>query len=177
MKLLDFCLAALSGFLLILAFPKFNVEIVAWAALVPLFWSLRGKSPAQAALLGFVAGFAFFTGLLPWIYNVLTQYGHLPGALSVFFLLMLTGYLALYFSAFAFVLRWTQARMEIPETLLAPPLWVSLEYIRGFLFSGFPWELLGYSQYLTLPLVQIADITGVYGVSFLIVLVNAAIYR
>jgi apolipoprotein N-acyltransferase len=69
------------------------------------------------------------------------------------------------------------ARIEVPETLLAPPLWVSLEYIRGFLFSGFPWELLGYSQYLTLPLVQIADITGVYGVSFLIVLVNAAAYR
>ena len=177
MKLLDFCLAALSGFLLILAFPKFNVEIVAWAALVPFFWSLRGKSPAQAALLGFVAGFAFFTGLLPWIYHVLTHYGHLPGAVSVFLLLALTAYLALYFSAFAFALRWTQARMEIPETLLAPPLWVSLEYLRGFLFSGFPWELLGYSQYLTLPLIQIADITGVYGVSFLIVLVNAAIYR
>ncbi len=177
MRLLDFCLAALSGFFLILAFPKFNVEIVAWAALVPFFWSLRGKSPAQAALLGLVAGFSFFTGLLPWIYNVLNQYGHLPGAVSVFLLLLLTAYLALYFSAFAFVLRWAQARMEIPETLLAPPLWVSLEYIRGFLFSGFPWELLGYSQYLTLPLVQIADITGVYGVSFLIVLVNAAVYR
>ncbi len=177
MKLLDFCLAALSGFFLILAFPKFNVEIVAWAALVPFFWSLRGKSPAQAALLGWVAGFSFFTGLLPWIYNVLTQYGHLPGAVSIFLLLLLTAYLALFFSAFAFALRWAQAKMEIPETILAPPLWVSLEYIRGFLFSGFPWELLGYSQYLTLPLVQIADITGVYGVSFLIVLVNAAVYR
>jgi apolipoprotein N-acyltransferase len=177
MRLLDFCLAALSGFFLILAFPKFNMEIVAWAALIPFFWSLRGKSPAQAALLGFVAGFAFFTGLLPWIYHVLTLYGHLPGAVSIFFLLLLNAYLALYFAAFGFALRWAKARLEIPEGLLAPPLWVSLEYIRGFLFSGFPWELLGYSQYLTLPLVQIADITGVYGVSFLIVLVNAAIYR
>jgi apolipoprotein N-acyltransferase len=177
MKLIDFCLAALSGSLLILAFPKFNMEIVAWAALVPLFWSIRKKSPAQAALLGFVAGFSFFTGLLPWIYNVLTQYGHLPGAVSVFLLLLLTAYLALFVSAFAFALRWVAARIEISETLLAPPLWVSLEYIRGFLLSGFPWELLGYSQYLTLPLVQIADITGVYGVSFLIVLVNAVVYR
>jgi apolipoprotein N-acyltransferase len=177
MRLSDFSLAALSGFLLILAFPKFDAEIVAWGALIPFFWSIRRASPAQAALLGFVAGFSFFTGLLPWIYNVLTQYGHLPGAVSVFFLLLLTAYLALYFSAFAFALRWVEGRMEIPETLLAPPLWVSLEYIRGFLFSGFPWELLGYSQYLTLPMVQVADITGVYGVSFLIVLVNAAGYR
>jgi apolipoprotein N-acyltransferase len=177
MSLLNLGLAAFSGFLLVLAFPNFNLEIIAWGALTPLFWSLRGKSPAQAALLGFVAGFSFFTGLLPWIYNVLSQYGHLPAAVSIFFLLLLTAYLALYFSAFAFALRWAQGRMEIPETLLAPPLWVSLEYIRGFLFSGFPWELLGYSQYLTLPLVQMADITGVYGVSFLIVLVNAAGYR
>ena len=177
MKLLDFCLAALSGFLLVLAFPRFNLEALAWVALIPLLWSIRKKSPAQAALLGFVAGFSFFTGLLPWIYNVLTQYGHLPGIVSVFFLLALTAYLALYVSAFAFALRWVAARIELPETLLAPPLWVSLEYIRGFLFSGFPWELLGYSQYLTLPLVQIADITGVYGVSFLIVLINASGYR
>lgn len=177
MSLPAFSLAALSGFLMILAFPKFNVEIVAWGALIPLFWSIRQASPARAALLGFVTGLSFFTGLLPWVYNVLTQYGHLPGAVSVFFLLLLTAYLALYFSAFAFTLRWVEGRMEIPETLLAPPLWVSLEYIRGFLFSGFPWELLGYSQYLTLPMVQIADITGVYGVSFLIVLVNAAGYR
>ena len=177
MRLFNLSLAALSGFFLILAFPKFNVEVVSWAALIPFFWSIRRASPAQAALLGFVAGFSFFTGLLPWIYNVLTQYGHLPAAVSVFFLLLLTAYLALYFSAFAFALRWVEGRMEIPETLLAPPLWVSLEYIRGFLFSGFPWELLGYSQYLTLPMVQVADITGVYGVSFLIVLVNAAGYR
>ena len=177
MSLFNLSLAALSGFLLVFAFPNFNVEIIAWGALIPLFWSIRGKSPAQAAWLGFVAGFSFFTGLLPWIYHVLTQYGHIPGAVSIFLLLLLTAYLALYFSAFAFAMRWAEGRMDIPETLLAPPLWVSLEYIRGFLFSGFPWELLGYSQYLTLPLVQMADITGVYGVSFLIVLVNAAGYR
>jgi apolipoprotein N-acyltransferase len=177
MRLSNLLLAALSGFLLILAFPQFDVEIVAWGALIPLFWSMRRATPVQAALLGFVAGFSFFTGLLPWIYNVLTQYGHLPGGVSVFFLLLLTAYLALYFSAFGFALRWVKGRVEIPETLIAPPLWVSLEYIRSFLFSGFPWELLGYSQYLTLPMVQIADITGVYGVSFLIVLVNAAGYR
>ena len=177
MSLFNLSLAALSGFLLIFAFPRFNLEIIAWGALIPLFWSIRGKSPAQAALLGFVAGFSFFTGLLPWIYHVLSLYGHIPGAVSIFLLLLLTAYLALYFSAFAFAMRWAQGRMDIPETLLAPPLWVSLEYIRGFLFSGFPWELLGYSQYLTLPLVQMADITGVYGVSFLIVLVNAAGYR
>lgn len=177
MKLKDLLLAALSGFLLILAFPKFNVEVLAWVGLIPWLWSIRKKSPCQAALLGFITGFVFFTGILYWIYVVLTEYGHLPAAVSVFLLIILTAYLALYFSTFSFLLRWVAGKIDLPETLFAPPLWVSLEYLRGILFSGFPWELLGYSQYLTLPMVQISDITGVYGVSFIIVLANTSLYR
>jgi apolipoprotein N-acyltransferase len=119
----------------------------------------------------------FYVGILYWIYNVLTEFGHLPSALGVLFVVLLSAYLALYLSAFTFGVRWVRAHADIPETLFAPPLWVALEYLRGFLFSGFPWELLGYSQYRVLSLVQIADITGVYGVSFLIILVNVALYR
>lgn len=177
MKLNQICLAGLSAFLLILAFPNFNYEPLAWVGLVPLFWALRNASPARAAFLGWLSGFAFFTGVIPWIYNVLFHYGHLPGPVSVFLLLVLTAYLALFFSAFAFILSWAKTKVDFPDILLAPALWVSLEYLRGTLLSGFPWALLGYSQSLTLPLVQVADITGVYGVSFLIVLVNAALFR
>jgi len=177
MKTKDIFLSALSGFLLVLAFPKFNVEILAWVGFIPLLWSLRKKSPVQAALLGFVAGFLFFSGILYWIYVVLTEYGHLPGAVSIFFLIVLITYLSLYFSAFAFLLRWAGDKIDFPETLFAPPLWVSLEYLRGFLLSGFPWEMLGYSQFETLPMVQISDITGVYGISFIIILVNASLFR
>ncbi len=177
MKLKDIFLSALSGFVLILAFPKFNLEILAWIAFIPWLWAIKKKSPLQAAYLGLVAGFVFFTGLLYWVYVVLTEYGHLPGPVSVFFLIVLTGYLALYFSAFAFLLRWAADKIHLPETLFAPPLWVSLEYLRGILFSGFPWGLLGYSQFLTLPMVQISDITGIYGVSFIIVLINVSLYR
>ena len=68
-------------------------------------------------------------------------------------------------------------KTDLSEIFFAPPLWVSLEYIRGFLLSGFPWEFLGYSQFLTLPMVQIADTTGVYGISFLIVLINSSLFR
>jgi apolipoprotein N-acyltransferase len=60
--------------------------------------------------------------------------------------------------------------------LFIPSLWVILEYIRSHLFTGFPWALLGYSQYLNLPIIQIADITGVWGVSFLVMMVNVLIY-
>jgi apolipoprotein N-acyltransferase len=177
MKRKDILLSALSGFLLLLAFPKFNLEVLAWGAFVPWLWAIRRKSPFQAAYLGLVAGLVFFTGLLYWVYVVLTEYGHLPAPVSIFFLILLTAYLALYFSVFAFSLRWVTHKIDLPETLFAPPLWVSLEYLRGILFSGFPWGLLGYSQFLSFPMVQISDITGVYGVSFVIVLVNVALYR
>jgi len=177
MKFKDFFLSALSGFLLILAFPTFDLEALAWVAFIPWLWAGRKKSPPQAAFLGFVAGFTFFTGLLYWVYGVLTEYGHLPGPVGLFFLIVLTAYLALYFSAFSFFLSWAASKLYLPETLLAPPLWVSLEYLRGILFSGFPWGLLGYSQFLTLPMVQISDITGIYGVSFVIMLVNVSLYR
>jgi apolipoprotein N-acyltransferase len=177
MKLKDILLSALSGLLLVLAFPKFNLEVLAWGAFLPWLWALKKKSPSQAAFLGLVTGLVFFTGLLYWVYVVLTDYGNLPAPVSIFFLMVLTAYLALYFSAFAFSLRWVTDKIDLAETLFAPPLWVSLEYLRGILLSGFPWGLLGYSQFLSFPMVQISDITGVYGVSFVIVLVNVSLYR
>src|SRR4030042_6392282 len=177
MIITDLILSVLSGILLVLAFPHFNVEILSCVALVPWLWAIRKKSPSRASLLGFVTGLVFFSGLLYWIYNVLTEYGHLPAVVSIIFLMALAAYLALYFSVFSFLLRWAVEKTGLSEFFFAPPLWVSLEYLRGFLFSGFPWELLGYSQFLTLPLVQIADTTGVYGISFLIVLINVALSR
>jgi apolipoprotein N-acyltransferase len=70
---------------------------------------------------------------------------------------------------------WLAKREPAAVSLAAPCLWVALEFTRGHFLSGLPWMLLGYSQYQWLPVIQIADITGVYGVSFLIVLVNVAL--
>ncbi len=173
----NFLLPGLSGILLALSFPDFDLEWLAWIALIPFLWSLRGTAPSRAAFLGFVSGFTFFLGTLYWIFNVLTQYGHLPTSIGIFLLILLISYLALFFSAFAFLVRWVREKSEIPIILYAPLLWVSLEYIRGFLLSGFPWVLFGYSQYRNFFIVQIADVTGVYGVSFILILVNTALYQ
>jgi apolipoprotein N-acyltransferase len=177
MKPHEFFLTAFSGFLLILAFPFFDLGIIAWGALVPLFWVIRNKAPYQAALLGWVAGMVFFHGLLYWVYVVLTQYGNLPGVVSILILIALNAYLATYFGIFAYLLRWLPGQGHLPEAIVAPSLWVLLEYLRGLLFSGFPWEFMGYSQYRFLPLIQGAEFAGIYWVSFLIVLVNVSIYR
>jgi len=98
-------------------------------------------------------------------------YGGLHMILAVSTLTLLCFYLALYPAFFAFVLKKMNLDYRVAP-LLAAGLWTGLEYIRTYAFTGFSWGLLGYSQYENLVLIQIADFTGVYGVSFLIVLVN-----
>jgi apolipoprotein N-acyltransferase len=90
-------------------------------------------------------------------------------------LLLLVFYLALYpgFFALLFVILTQNAA----SSLVGASIWVMLEYARTHIMTGFPWCLLGYSQFLRLPLIQIADITGVYGISFLIILVNLVLYK
>ena len=173
----DVVLAALSGILLILSFPKYNLEPLAWFALVPLFYSLEGKGTLQSFFLGFITGFLAYLGILYWIIVAVNTYGNVPFCLSFLILLLLVGYLSLYFAMFTFLLRWLQLGFGAQMILAAPLLWVSLEYLRSFFLSGFPWANLGHSQYLNLPFIQMADIMGVYGLSFIILLVNVTLYR
>jgi len=160
-------LAILSGILLIFIFPRANLEFLAWIALVPLFLAIRGKSPKSAFGLGLLTGLVSFLGILYWIQILSPLIG----------LFILAFYLALYIAFFCFLLTVINRKLksDIWYLISAPILWVSLEYIRSIFLSGFPWALLGYSQYLNTPLIQISEFTGVYGVSFLIVLVNATI--
>lgn len=88
---------------------------------------------------------------------------------------MLSLFLALYFYVFGIVSHYLHRRLKLPLFLIAPFVWVALEYLRSVPYFGFPWFFIGHSQYLNLPLIQFADITGVYGISFLIVVFNAAI--
>jgi apolipoprotein N-acyltransferase len=168
-------LAALSGTLLVLSFPKFGHWAVAWVALIPLLVALRPLSFRQALLAGILAGFVQHVGLLYWVTYVVVQYGQLPVALGVPVMMLLALYLSLYTGLFAGGIAFFRLR-GIPAVVAAPLLWTVLEYAKSMLFTGFPWENLSHSQYLNLPLIQAADITGGYGISFLIVLVNAVLF-
>jgi len=166
-------LTVLTAGLLILSFPDFNFEFLAWIGLVPLFFAIEDKKPLEAFLISYLAGFIFFLGTVYWLVHVT-----LPGMIIVAL------YLALYFGLFGLVcsiflhdMRYAERRTVFYHPLLSiPAAWVALELIRSRLFTGFGWNLLGYSQSFTLPVIQIADYTGVYGVSFLIVMVNVAIF-
>lgn len=167
-------LAAISGVLLTLAFPKTGLSVLAWIALVPLLLALRDVTPRSAFRLGLIFGLTHYLTLLYWIAYTLTTYGHLPMAVAVPLLFLLCCYMALYPAAAA----WAVCRCcRHPLLLVAglPTVWTALEFLRTFVFTGFPWGLLAYSQYRMLPVIQVADLTGAYGVSFLVVLVNAVL--
>jgi apolipoprotein N-acyltransferase len=165
-------LAALaSGVLLALSFPRPDIASLAWFGLVPLLL-FGGGRPLRN---GFAAGCAFFAVVLYWLNIVMTTYGHLQPFLSVVAYLLLVAYLALFIAAAvwgAFALR---DRFALPLPLTLPVLWVGFEFLRSFLLSGFPWATLGYSQQSHLVLIQSADLCGVYGISYLLMLSNTVL--
>jgi apolipoprotein N-acyltransferase len=174
MNLRTAALAAASGFLLAAAFPSINLPFVAWIALIPLFLALKGQSIKNGAWLGGLTGVLYYIGTVHWVTNSVHFYGGIPLVPASLITLLLCAYLAVYpalFGAAAVHLRNTGPRLFF---IAAPALWTALELARTYVFSGFPWALLGYTQYSALPVIQAADITGVYGVSFLILLVNVA---
>ncbi len=163
--------SALSGLLLACSLPRPDYGFLAWFGLVPLVLVMQSR-PFKS---GFVAGVVFFAASLYWVNIVMTTYGHLPWVGSFLLYLALAGYLALYWGS----ATWAACRLKefrnYPYALTLPVLWVALEFLREFLLTGFPWATLGYSQHAWLPVIQSADLFGVYGLSFLLLLCNAAI--
>lgn len=168
--------ASLSGVLLALSYPKPGLSILAWVAFLPLFYAIRGKSPKSSFKLGFLSGLVAYSAVFYWLNIVMMKYGKLPLLVSISLTFLMAVYFALYLAITCGLTRFAED-YSIPAVVTFPFLWVTLEYARAYLLSGFPWASLGYTQYRTLPLIQIADITGVYGVSFLILLVNFFLYQ
>jgi apolipoprotein N-acyltransferase len=169
-------MAALSGLLIFLSFPKYGHGIVAWFSLVPLLLALKGAAPPQAFRIGFLTGMIAHVGILYWIVVVVVKYGYLPVYVGIGAMLLLAAYLSLYTGCFAMGVAWMRREARIAPLLSAPLMWAVLEYVRGNLLTGFPWESLAYSQYRWLKVIQVADVTGIYGISAAIVLVNVVLY-
>ena len=165
--------AILSGLLLAAAFPKWDQTYLLIFALVPLLSALRDQSLKAAFWLGLVSGLAHYVALLYWIVYVTHVFGKLPLIAAIGILLLLAGYLCLYTAVWGLGVAWGAAR-GLSLLWWAPVLWVALEMGQTYIISGFPWELLGNGLYQYPLLLQLADITGVYGLSFLVVLVNVS---
>ena len=160
----DIFLILLSSALLIFSFPNFNFWLLAWFGFIPLLFAIQNKSKFKAFSLFYLTGVIFWLGTVYWLIHV-TALG----------MILLVLYLALYFGIFGLIVSQAYILPTTYYLLFIPSIWVLLEYLRNHLFSGFGWALLGYSQYLNLAVIQIADTSGVYGVSFLVMTINVAI--
>ncbi|MFH0824531.1 MAG: apolipoprotein N-acyltransferase [Pseudomonadota bacterium] len=164
------------GLLLALSFPDYGFDVLVWAAFVPLLHSIhRAESPLKAAAVGGAFGFIFFLLNVGWIYRTVVTHGHFSQAPAVLLLVLMVCTLAVVpalfglFTKLLAVYGWSIA-------FTAPIAWTALEYMRAVTFEGFPWDLTGYAVAERVLLIQMADITGVYGLSFVILLVNGAIW-
>ncbi len=166
--------ALISGALLTLSFPNFDQGWLAWIALAPLLLALRETGWKTGFWLGFTAGLAHNLSLIYWTAHTMHTYGKLPWLQSVFLLFLLAAYMALFPAIYSAILNLAKTGPAV-SMVLSPLAWTALEYLRTWLFTGFPWELLGYSQYDHLWTVQFADIFGVYGLSALIVWFNTVV--
>jgi apolipoprotein N-acyltransferase len=170
-----FSLAATSGLLLALSFPKFGQPALAWVALTPLLVALLRAPVRRAFGLGLVTGVIYFTGTLYWITRVMAVYGGLAPVVAVALNALLIAYLSLFPAIFAMVISRLSATLGARSLIAAPFVWVATELGRTYIMTGFPWVLLGYSQATTLPVAQLASVFGVYGVSALVASVSAAL--
>jgi len=185
-------LALLSAVLQILIFPLPNLYLLCWIATTPLLVALLQARPpdtlqlraglkllparpAQAFLLAYVCGILWYAGTCYWIYNTMRQYGGVNTPAAIGLLVLFCLYLALYHGAFGLLVS-ILARGQSGSRaalLLAPFAWVGVELARTRI-TGFPWDLLGIVQVDNIPLARIAAVTGVYGLSFEIMVVNVA---
>ena len=173
---LGWVLAAVAGALLALSFPRWGHPALAWVALVPLLVPVvLAGSVAHAFGYGLLTGIVYFAGILYWIPRVMTEYGGLADAAAWIAHVLLVAYLALFPALFAAGTALLRRRFGVVAVACAPALWVTTELGRIHLFTGFPWELLGYSQTAVLPVAQLASLVGVLGLSALVAAVNASL--
>jgi apolipoprotein N-acyltransferase len=179
-----------SAILQVLIFPLPNLYPLSWMAVSPMLVSLlnarRSRTlqfegsvrllparPLQGFFLGYVCGFLSYGGSCYWVYSTMKQYGGISGPGAAGLLLLFCLYLGLYHGVFG-LLSSIVAKLSLRNALVAMPfLWVAVEFARTRI-SGFPWDLLGIAQVDNVPLAGIARVTGVYGISFEIMIVNVA---
>ena len=182
----------LSAALQILVFPLPNLYVLGWVAMAPLLIALlRARPPEtlqiragikllparplQAFLMAYVCGILWYAGTCYWIYSVMRQYGGVNTPAALWILVLFCMYLAIYHGVFGLLISLFAGSSLFSRRalLLSPVAWVAVELARTRI-TGFPWDLLGTSQVDNIPLARIATVTGAYGLSFEIMVVNAA---
>jgi apolipoprotein N-acyltransferase len=168
-------LAITAGLVLATAFPKIGVAGFAWIAPALILAAAHGNPGRDAFRIGYVAGLAHYLASLYWLLLIPVTGYPILGWVA------LSAFLALYPALWVWLLAGKHAIGGWPQrtarSLTGAAIWVAMEMIQSRLFSGFPWNQLGSSQFQQLPLIQIASVTGVYGVSFIVVWTSLSLFN
>jgi apolipoprotein N-acyltransferase len=160
----------LAGALAVTAFAPLGWFPVACLALIPLFYRWQLDTPGQALRHGLLFGLGFFGAGISWVYVSVHEYGHVPVAAAVSVTLALVLFLSLYPALLGYLLKRLLPRASWSALVLAFPAgWALSEWLRGWLFSGFPWLSIGNSQ-VDSPLAGYAPVLGVFGIGWLVAL-------
>jgi len=169
-------LAGFAGLLNYAVFPNVGLWVLVWVCLTPLLVvTYQERSGWRALCLGLLTGVVFFTGTCHWISNVLRAYGGLSELGAGLLFLLLALHLSLFYGIFSWTLACISRRCGLQALWIAPAIWVATEYLRAHVLTGFPWCLLGYGLIDAERLAQVATVTGVYGLSFLAMSMNASL--
>jgi apolipoprotein N-acyltransferase len=160
---------ATAGLLWLSYFPV-DCGWLAWFALVPFLVLVRSTArPRWVYLCAWVGGLAFYFPALQWM--------RVADPRMYFTWIFVAVYCSLYFPIALRIVRYFDRRTGLPLILTLPVVWTALEYFRTWFLTGFSWYLLGHTQHDYLPIIQFADLTGAYGVTFLIAAVNAVLFE
>ncbi len=170
--LLPWIAAAAGGVLAFLGYVGFDQFYLEWICLVPVLWAISGQTPGRAFLLGWVAGTVGHGGGFSWIVTMLRQFADAPVWLAVLGLLLLAAANGLVFAVWAWATRLISRDAGWSVVWVAPVVWTAAEKFWPQLFPNY----LGASQYRLVPVTQIADLTGILGVTFLVIYANSTVY-
>lgn len=161
-----FILALLLGALTVAGFAPFRLFLlpVVTLALLMRLWRLQA-TPRRAALIGLAFGLGLFLCGVSWVYVSLHDFGAMPAPLAAIATFLFCAFLALFPACAGYLFAATPCREDFRAVLLMPAAWTLLEWVRGWIFTGFPWLALGYSQVPASPLAGYAPIAGIYGVT------------
>ncbi|WP_325893585.1 apolipoprotein N-acyltransferase [Grimontia sp. NTOU-MAR1] len=166
--------AAFSGALATLAFAPYSFWPAMLVSLVALLLLIHGQSPKRACYIGFFWGLGQFGTGVGWVYVVIEKFGGLPTAIGLALIGLLVTYLALFPALFSYILRRVQLPLARSYLLLAPSLWLVIDWFRGWFLTGFPWLWPGYSQ-IDGPLAFFAPMFGVQGITLALLIISGSI--
>jgi apolipoprotein N-acyltransferase len=172
----SFILSIVAGAVTILGFAPYHLFPIPLITLALLYWLwVRAGTPRRAFIFGWFFGLGFFLAGVSWIYISLHNFGAMPLPLAALATLLFCAFLALFPAVAGYVvarLRCTRSGDTISLVLLAPVAWTLIEWTRSWIFTGFPWLALGYSQAPTSPLAGFAPLVGVFGVTLIAAVIS-----